>query len=209
MKPLAPDDFSQEYFVHNCGGTEEIALWDREHGAVLSERLQRIWDAARIRPTDFVLDLGGGRGELTLHAARVASRVVFVDFAPSACTIAEKLLGGLPNAEVVCKDATIFCEQYTGPRFDVVLASDLLAHLTDDQRGCLFAALRNILAPGGRVVVGVVAHENYRPQASGHYALYVNVFDDTEAVRRFGIEHGFSVASERTDHGKALIVFTL
>jgi SAM-dependent methyltransferase len=111
------------------------------------------WYVGELRAGDRVLDIGCGNGVHSLAAARVARSVLGFD-------VDERQLGfararatdeGLGNVEFRAGDLTD-PEFLAGVgEFDVVLALDVIEHLTD--RRAVLTRLRAVLAQGGRLII--------------------------------------------------------
>jgi 16S rRNA (adenine1518-N6/adenine1519-N6)-dimethyltransferase len=66
--------------------------------------LQRIVEAAGIRPNDIVLEVGCGLGNLTRYLAEVAGNVVAVELDPRLAAIAQESLSEFQNVRIVNAD---------------------------------------------------------------------------------------------------------
>lgn len=121
-------------------------MWSRlvggEHG-----RSTVIGEYARPQPSDRILDLGCGPGELLAFLGPDVG-YLGLDISPEYIDRARQRFG--TRAEFRVGDATAF--DPGGRRFDLVLAFGVLHHLDDEQtRGLLTGAARALVA-GGRAV---------------------------------------------------------
>ena len=66
--------------------------------------LERMVDAAEIKPEDQVLELGAGTGVLTRELARRARRVVAVELERDMFALLEKTTAALPNDERLARN---------------------------------------------------------------------------------------------------------
>lgn len=119
------------------------------------------WDALRFRdfvlrhcrPSDFLLDLGAGRGHLACFDYRGGvRRVAGVD--PDAAVLEnpqlhEARLLPLPSGVIPYDDAT----------FDLVVAANVLEHV-EDPHAC-FSEVRRVLKPGGAFVAKTTNRRHY------------------------------------------------
>lgn len=105
-----------------------------------------------------VLDLGSGTGNL---AARLRDwqRLVAVDVSREMMAIARTKLAHRREVTWVVADLLEFFAVPRGP-FDVVVSTYALHHLTEAEKARLFAAIREVLAPGGRAVFGDLMFED-------------------------------------------------
>jgi SAM-dependent methyltransferase len=125
----------------------------KEGGQRHSEQLVAL---ARIRPGASVLDVGGGYGEPSLAAARVAGlkgRVVCTDISPGLLAFARERAreAGLDNVEFIEADAEqlVFAEE----SFDAIISRAVLMFLPDVPG--ILRRLRSFLQPGGRLAASV------------------------------------------------------
>jgi SAM-dependent methyltransferase len=100
-------------------------------------------------PFPSALELGSSIGVFSALLAPRCGRLVTVDAAPSAVAAAQARLASLENVEIV--EGPIPEAVPAGP-FDLVLASEILYYLRPAQLAGTFAALRDRLRPGGRLV---------------------------------------------------------
>jgi len=105
-----------------------------------------------LRPDATVLDLGAGVGQWTFRFAPHVRRVVAVEYAEALADIgqAEAKKRGAQNVEFVVSRAETY--QAAEP-FDCVFISGLFVYLTDEQAARLMANVRNLVKPGGSLVL--------------------------------------------------------
>ncbi len=113
----------------------------------------RALDAAALRATDRVLDVGCGTGLLALAAAGLADSVVALDVSPRMLLEVQSAADarGLRNLSVVCADAAQLPLASDG--MDCVMSSYALHHLDHRAKLAALAEARRVLRPGGRLVV--------------------------------------------------------
>lgn len=130
-------------------------------GAATLERLGAApnfnrWMFERVRPWigDRVLEIGSGIGNLSQFLLD-RPRLVLTDMAPDYLERLRERFGGLPNVEVM----RLYLPTVDGPvaaeRFDTIVCLNVLEHVADDHAS--LAAMRSLLAPGGRLVLLVPA----------------------------------------------------
>ncbi|PKN93673.1 MAG: methyltransferase type 11 [Chloroflexi bacterium HGW-Chloroflexi-6] len=109
-------------------------------------------ELAGIKPSDHVLDVGCGTGNLTLTAKSVARAVVGIDASPEMIAVARK------KAQQTRLDVTFevgLIEKIPFPEasFDVVLSRLVIHHLPDDLKRLAFAEILRVLKPGGHLLI--------------------------------------------------------
>ena len=108
-------------------------------------------DQLRLRPTDRVLDVGCGVGFGTIRLAeRGAARVTGVTISQRELAWAERAASRSPRSEVVDFQCRSF-DRLPREAFDVVVAVESLKHSAD--LAVTLRAIRDSMAPGGRVVI--------------------------------------------------------
>lgn len=95
-----------------------------------------------------VIDLGCGTGELSLRVKQEfpRARITCLDFAPNMLELARRKLAALPDIGFVAGDLTAFP---AGERYDAVVSSLAVHHLTDDGKQRLFNRIAGVLGNGG------------------------------------------------------------
>jgi len=146
--PFPADAYDAEYFLTSCDGYDAFRA---SGGRVLGRRMAVALELAGPLAGRRVLDLGCGRGEVFRHCSDLGARAVGLDFSPDALSLAREALGEAPTGALLRGDATQLPLADGSP--DVVLALDLVEHLSPPQLARLYAEVHRVLAPGGRLVV--------------------------------------------------------
>lgn len=146
------DLYTADYFLRDCGGWEFFGK-DRLQN-LQDGRLRSMADLLFARPGKRLLDLGAGRGELSVMAALAGWQVTAVDYSEAAVAILRDTVAAQTNlagsVECVCADVTRF---EPSDRFDVVVAGDLIEHLSPGELEVLYARVARWLKPDGRFIV--------------------------------------------------------
>ncbi len=132
------------------------------------------WMYDRIAPWigDRVLEVGSGIGNMSQHFIDRA-RVVLTDTEPAYREALRRRFGDRPNVAVSPVELPAVPESLAVERFDSIVCLNVLEHIEDDV-GSL-RAMRNLLAPGGRLVLLVPAFPllyGALDEALGHYRRY-------------------------------------
>lgn len=98
-------------------------------------------------------DVGAGRGELALHLIEGGTRVTLLDYAEPAMEIAREHVGESEFASFVVGDASRLTEYVEPASQDAVFMTDVVEHISSPELRMIFGQVREILAPGGTLVV--------------------------------------------------------
>ncbi len=110
-----------------------------------------IRSAAAVR----VLDVGIGTGVLAKRLYEDGHSITGVDFSAEMLRIAGEKM---PGARLVCHNFSAgLPPQLAAERFDAVVCTYAIHHLTDAQNPIFIRQLLALLAPGGRLLIGDVA----------------------------------------------------
>lgn len=150
------------------------------YGAVLDWVVAR----AQIRPADVVVDLGMGTGN-TAQRITAAQEVIGVDISANMLALAKPKVAHLPKVTFVQADLLAFFNQ-SGLRFDALVSTYAIHHLTEEEKALLFQQIARALLPGRRAVFGdlMFADAAAREQLTQHYAALGN----TDMVDTFAEE---------------------
>ena len=146
------EQYTADYYLKDCGGWE---TFERHRAHRLENgRLQSLFDLAMLTKPGRLLDLGCGRGEITYQAARRGVQVTAVDYSSAAIEIAKTCFEGEPELEkkVEWIKGSAADLKLRG-EYDVVVAGDLVEHLSPAELDRVYALVRRHLAPAGRLIV--------------------------------------------------------
>jgi SAM-dependent methyltransferase len=154
---------TRELEVHP-GNIDQLRAWDGPEGEYWASRADvfersvagyddALFDAAGLRPTDRVLDVGCGTGSTSRRAARNAMRggVLGVDLSSAMVSEARRRAEeeGLRNAEFLQADAQIHA--FAPASFDVAISRTAAMFFSD--RVAALANVRRALRPAGRLIL--------------------------------------------------------
>ena len=112
---------------------------------------------AAVAGAERVLEVAAGTGLVTPALARAATDVVATDYAAAMVALLEAKVRQAGLTNVRCEQADLYALRFEPASFDAVVAANVL-HLVPDLPGAL-AALRRVLALGGRLVVPTFCHD--------------------------------------------------
>ena len=146
--------YDREYFENSCDGYNEFF---ESKGEFLPKRLQRPIDFAQIKEGMNVLDIGSGRGEVSLQCHMRGAMVFSLDYSWDALKIART---NLSNFQKPDSDLHIFIQQsdakslpFTNSSFDRVFMLDIVEHLYPDELSIALSEVKRVLRPDGWLII--------------------------------------------------------
>ena len=119
--------------------------------------LGTIFQTIMKKPKAVVLDVGFGTGTLTAKLYENGCTIYGQDFSARMIELASEKM---PNAHLYQGDFTQgLVEPLLQQRYDFIVATYSLHHLTDEQKVSFLRKLRDHLNPGGQLLIGDVAFE--------------------------------------------------
>ena len=110
-----------------------------------------------VRGMGKVLEVAAGTGIVTSAIAQTCDSVVATDYAAAMVKVLEQRVKDAGLKNVTCEQADIYALSYQPGEFDAVVAANVL-HLVPDLPAAL-QALRNVMKPGGSLVVPTFCHD--------------------------------------------------
>ena len=137
---------------------------DRYPFAGYRDVLNTIYRRIRAGEGRSVLDLGFGTAVLTKRLYDDGIAITGVDFSQKMIDIAQEKM---PQARLFQQDLTQGLPlALNGERFDFIVCTYAIHHLTDDRKAAFLVHLRTHLNPGGEILLGDVAFETQADQAA-------------------------------------------
>ena len=142
------------------GYDKSVGLSDEENTypfAGYKDVLGTIFKTIMEKPNAAVLDIGFGTGTLTTKLYENGCTIYGQDFSSRMIELAAEKM---PGAHLYQGDFTRgLVESLMGRRYDFIVATYSLHHLTDEQKVSFLRDLRDLLNPGGQILIGDVAFE--------------------------------------------------
>jgi SAM-dependent methyltransferase len=154
-------------------------LW-ANHAAALADYRQSF--LPRLPPGAELLEVGPGHGLLLAMAAeRLPGSVTGWDVSPTSLAVTERALAAMGTLSVWLREVDIL-DAPTSPRFDAVVASELLEHL--DRPAEALARLRRLTRVGGRLFLNVPVNS----PAPDHISLWRSPEEVYDLVTAAGLK---------------------
>lgn len=143
--------YESNYYLTDCGGFQEFKNSGGKE--LLDPRLSSLFLLANIKPGQYVIDAGCGRGELTYAAAQMGATVTGIDYSQSAIDIATDVLKEeIQQKKVTLKQADITtCD--LGTNIDKIIAADLVEHLMPNELDRMYQRFSACLSDDGEFIV--------------------------------------------------------
>ncbi|MEO0250380.1 MAG: class I SAM-dependent methyltransferase [candidate division WOR-3 bacterium] len=154
-QPVPPEVYDEETvlsFVGDGGYQDFIA----SKGEKLPPRMARALQLMNLQPGMRVLDLGCGRGEVLLHAAKRGAEVVGIDYSAACLKLTRRTLQLASERErdrVALAHGDAIALPFADQVFDRVLMLDIVEHLRDWQVSRALQEAYRVLRPTGYMVL--------------------------------------------------------
>ena len=144
--------YTSEYYLQDCGGFAEYRSTGGKQ--LLDDRLTTVAALASLKNTGRILDIGCGRGELAYYFAQQGFQVTAVDYSEDAVRLAEQTFAGEPDlrSKVELSQANI-CDLDLSGSYDIVIASDVVEHLTPAELDAMYEKVSRHLGTAGIFLV--------------------------------------------------------
>jgi len=154
------DLYDLTYYRDNCGGHQEF---NETMGEVIPPWMVKALSLANLKPSDQVLDLGSGRGEVLYNVAKVGCTAIGIDYAFTAVKISQDIKAKAAQEghpfEVIQGDARQLPFEHN--YFDVVFMLDVVEHLSQKDLKEVLIQVRKCLNPSGRLIIHTMPNMNY------------------------------------------------
>lgn len=142
--------------------------WDTIRRGFYSDEVRdAVLMAALISPTDTVLDVGAGTGFLTEGAAKLARKVIALDFSK---LMTDEVLSKLDGKNVEVRNGNVEEIPLTDSSVDSVIGNMILHHCPRPE--VAVKEMARVLVPGGRLALSDLQEHNYESLQKEHSDLW-------------------------------------
>lgn len=141
------------------------------------EVLNVIFNEVMQKENSEILDIGFGTGVLTSKLYANGHQINGVDFSSKMIAIAQSTM---PNANLMEWDISMgLPPEILGKKYDAIISTYVLHHLTDEEKIAFIAKLRPLLKEDGKILIGDIAFET-REQHNQCRQKSIGYWDDDE-----------------------------
>lgn len=153
MRRVDPKLYDQSYYLSDCNGYD---CFKRTWGKQLEPMTAYFTKKIPMKPGLKILDLGCGRGELSLWAAGQGAEVWGIDYSSTAVKIAKK--AALHNSASVrskCHFSLMDAKhlRFADHFFAGVMSIEVIEHLYPEEQAIVLSEIFRVLRPGGFVFI--------------------------------------------------------
>lgn len=158
---ISSELYDQEYYLSEAGGKESLeqAIRSGDFSNIFHSHIyQAALEISNPKPTDHILDIGCGRGELSFMLAKQGIPVAGIDYSSDSIALCNELRSCLPDTHkklVSFRKMNILDDDLDleDEAFDVIFFTDVIEHLTASEGKKALTNMHRLLRPGGRVVI--------------------------------------------------------
>ena len=143
--------------------------WDVMRKSFYGEEIRdAVLNAARISPDDTVLDVGAGTGFLTEAAAKIARKVIALDFSRG---MSDEAIAKLGKGKVEFRIGNVERMQLPDSSVNVVIGNMVLHHCPNQKTA--IAEMSRVLKPGGRIALSDLQEHSHEWLRKEHADLWL------------------------------------
>lgn len=168
-------EFLDETMTYSSALFSEIpAAWP-DLAAAQRRKIDRLLDAAGVRPGSRVLEIGTGWGELCIRAAARGAHVRSVTLSGEQRRLARRRVTAVGLSPFVQIDLCDYRDVADGP-YDAVLSVEMIEAVGYHAWPRYFAALERLVRPGGRVAIQAITMAHQRMLATRHTHTWIQKY---------------------------------
>lgn len=161
MRGVDSKIYNKKYYLNSCMGFEEFK---KHNGKKVHPNTLKFLEMINFRPNIKLLDIGCGRGDLAIEAARRGAEVTGIDYSRDAIILAnsmrkkqgKKLQHNVRFFRMDSKNLK-FPDNY----FDAITSYDVFEHLYKEELDIAMNEISRVLKPGGVLLVHTETNKIY------------------------------------------------
>lgn len=153
MKKVPSNLYDKKYYLSVCLGSDE---YKKSHGQSVNKTVKDLLKKIPVSKNCLMLDIGCGRGDISLFLARKTKKVIGIDYSKDAIRLANKARRNSPK---IIQERTVFKQMdaefmdFADNKFDIIISIDVFEHLTRSQLEKVMKNIKRILKPEGVLFV--------------------------------------------------------
>lgn len=174
IRVVEPLIYDKNYYLKTCLGSSEFS---KTGGKKLHKRIIYLLSQIELKPSMRVLDVGCGRGDITLRIASKTQVAVGIDYSPDAIKIAKDTARNFPlSIQKKTKFAVMDIKTINFPDdyFDMVIAIDVFEHLYKEELEQAMREISRTLKKNGTLFVHTGANKTLYEFAYKYHTYPVN-----------------------------------
>lgn len=160
-KHVSSKIYTEEYYLNSCLGFEEFRKYK---GRRVNNRIRDFVSMLDVKKGDRVIDMGCGRGDLTMELARQGATAVGIDYSSDGIKLAKNALKYQP---VNIQNNVKFYEmnakklEFKNNSFDSIISVDVFEHLYKPELEIAMKEISRVLKPGGTLLIHTETNKIY------------------------------------------------
>lgn len=138
--------------------------------------MEALYEKVCTKDVQNIVDLGVGTGKLTKRLYDAGHHITGIDFSEEMLKIARDKM---PKATFIEGDLHHTSKLITNQKFDVIISTYAMHHLTDDEKVKLLRELLTHLNEGGAIYIGDISFETHFLQSKCR-KQHIDEWDDSE-----------------------------
>lgn len=170
MRQVNPSIYTKEYFLHHCSTLDEKGK--------INKRFRKLFENINIDKNKKILDLGCGRGDLSIFLAKKGSDVIGIDYSKNAIEIANEKLFRENNFKGKLKFYLMDAKKisFEENEFDIVVSIDLFEHLYPEELEVVSKKISYVLKKDGLLLVHTEPNRLYLNFTHNIYIYPISTF---------------------------------
>jgi cyclopropane fatty-acyl-phospholipid synthase-like methyltransferase len=142
--------YTEDYFLTSATGHDEFINFEGKYEQLI-DKFQMVISLLDLKPSDSMLDIGCGRGEMVIYHALSGGRATGADFSDEAIKLAESKAAQL-NAN--CKFLISSFEKIDETvKYDKIISIDFIEHISAGEGKVFYEKCLKLLNPGGKLLI--------------------------------------------------------